>query len=196
MSQPLKFFVPILLLAMAMPRFIIHFLEFLPLRVFQLGGVTNTHPEGASNPSKGRLSLFFLDAPRDRCLPSNLMPPQNLKFNTIESHDLKGNHSKSADIQLYTVNIISIPQQRDTHKHNWIFAFSDMISSMIPTGMRAEGIWSREQRCQTGPNQRWCQSGRKTDGHSVSEGLEVRQEVPRLELSWRCSGLRACGQGH
>lgn len=186
LSHPLTFFVPILLLAMTMPRFIIHFLEFLPLRVFQPGGVRYTHPDGTSNPSKGRLSLLFLDAPRDRCLTSNLVPPQSLKFNAIKSHDLKGNHSKSANIQLYTVTQSAFPN-RDTHKHNSVFAFSDMTS-----GMRAEGIWSREQRCQTGPNQRWCQSGRKTDGHSVNKGMEVRQEVPRLELSWCCPGLRAC----
>lgn len=114
LSHPLTFFVPILLLAMAMPRFIIHFLEFLPLRVFQPGGVRYTHPDGTSNPSKGRLSLFFLAIPRDRCLTSNLVPPQSLKFNAIKSHDLKGNHSKSADIQLYTVTQSAFPN-RETH---------------------------------------------------------------------------------
>lgn len=49
-------------------------------------------------------------------------------------------------------------------------AFSDVISGMIPFG-RKEGRGSVtqrsvEQRCQTGPSERGCQSGRKRGGHS------------------------------
>lgn len=112
---------------------------------------------------------------------------------------------ESTNIQLYTGTQPALANNRHTQTKLGL-AFSDMISGMIPIGIRAKGIWSREQRCQTGPNQRWCQNDRQR-GHSVSKrnqnrvtlvlpGAEgVWTRATRRPLDSQCARLLGGGEG-
>lgn len=133
----------------------------------------------ASHSSKGRLSLFFLDAPRDRCLTSNLMPLRSLKFSAIKSHDLKGDHFKNADIHLYTVTRSALLNGQRHAQTKLGLAFSDTTPGMTPTGMRAEGIWSR---------------GAETSDGTTSETMSKRQKKTRALCEQRHRGETAGAQ--
>lgn len=155
--------------------------------------VSHRHTQmAASDSSKGRFNLSFLDAPRDRCLTSNLMPLQSLKFSAIKSHDLKADQFKNANIHLYTVTQSALLNGQRHAQTNLHLAFSDTIPGKTPIGMRAEGIWSRgaemSDRTKSETMSKWQKKKRRAL-------CEQRHRGKAAGAQTSCLGA-ARGQGH
>ncbi|ELK12704.1 hypothetical protein PAL_GLEAN10003967 [Pteropus alecto] len=107
------------------------------------------------------------------------MPLRSLKFNAIKSHDLKGDHFKNADIHLYTVTRSALLNGQRHAQTKLGLAFSDTTPGVTPTGMRAEGMWSR---------------GAETSDGTTSETMSKWQKKTRALCEQRHRGETAGAQ--